>query len=91
MKWFAKTILFQTSVGEILKKEESGKVEVTTTTGEKFLLHEPIMIGSDFITFQTNSGTAGRSVTLPILSISHVMHDQPSEMSPASNSMLRRS
>jgi hypothetical protein len=79
MNWFAKTELFQASLEEILKQGESGKVEVTTTTGEKFLLHEPITIGSDFIAFQTSSGAAGRSVTLPISSISHILHDQPLE------------
>jgi hypothetical protein len=52
MRWFAKTELFQASLGETLKQGESGKVEVTTTTGEKFLLHEPITIGSDFIAFK---------------------------------------
>ena len=80
MKWFAKTKLFEASIVEILKNEESGKVEVTTTTGERFLLHEPITIGSDFIAFQTSGGAAGRSVTLPISSISYILHDQHLEL-----------
>jgi hypothetical protein len=79
MKWFSKIKLFQGSLREILKQEESGKVEVTTITGEKFLLYEPITIGEDFIVFQTSSGAAGRSVTLRISSISHILHDQPLE------------
>ena len=77
MKWNSKSILFQGSLREILKQEESGKVEVTTITGEKFLVYEPITIGEDFIVFQNSSGVAGSSVTLRISSISHVLHDQP--------------
>jgi hypothetical protein len=79
MKWFSQSRLFQAAVREILKQEESGKVEVTAATGEKFLLYEPITIGEDFIIFQTSSGAAGRSVALRISSISHILHDQPLE------------
>lgn len=80
MKWLSKSMLFQGSLREILKQEESGKVEVTIVTGEKFLLYEPITIGEDFIVFQTSSGAAGSSVTLRISSISHILHDQPLRM-----------
>jgi hypothetical protein len=85
MKWLSKTKLFQGFLREVLKQEESGKVEVTTVTGEKFLLYEPVTFGEDFIVFRTSSGAAGRSVTLRISSISHIVHDQPIEIGSGSN------